>query len=119
MKKKAIITLVILVITSSNCRKVIIDILPQLEIEVVDADGIPQAGVSVKLFTTIEDWREVENVFRISVTDNNGIVLFKELEECIYYFLAEKGELNNRLNISVTEKKLSKNIIAVIKTTIE
>lgn len=52
-------------------------------------------GVSVKLFENEDDYKNEKNAVAEGVTDNKGVVKFKELKAIPYFILAKKGDLNN------------------------
>ena len=105
------------IIISSGCTKkeyVEVDVAPQLEIMVTDISDDPVSGAAVTLFETESDFYENENPVKTSVTDAAGKVLFEELNETIYYFYAEKGDLNNFYEVMTFNDPLSKNEIKTI-----
>lgn len=91
-----------------------VDVAPQLEITVTGASANPVPGATVTLFETQEDFYKNENPLETSVTDATGKVLFDELNEDIYYFYAEKGELNNFFEVVTFTIPLIKNEIRTI-----
>jgi len=100
---------------SIGCKKYIeVDVDPQLEITVTDMSDNIVVGATVNLFTTEEDFLLNENPIKTKTTDAAGQVLFEELNEMIYYFYAEKGELNNYYEVVTFAKSLKKNEIKTI-----
>ena len=105
------------IIISSGCTKkeyVEVDVAPQLEITVTDISEGPVNGARVTLYETENDFYEDQNTVKTSVTDATGEVLFDELNEKIYYFYAEKGDLNNFYEVVTFAIPLSKNEIRTI-----
>lgn len=96
-----------------------IDNLPQLEITVVDLSHSVVADSKVTLFANEDDLKAKTNPLGNSLTDSNGIALFSDLEEKIYYFYAEKAEMNNAKSISLISEKLQINVKATVQTTIK
>lgn len=67
-----------------------------LELTVRDGDGVAVDGATVKLYSSEEDWISEENQIGAAlVSDVNGKVIFTDLTDANYYFLAEKDCLNN------------------------
>lgn len=105
------------IIICSDCTKkeyVEVDVAPQLEITVNDISDNPVSGASVTLFETEGDFYQDENSVKASVTDATGKVIFHKLNEKIYYFYAEKGDLNNFYEVVTFTIPLSKNEIRTI-----
>lgn len=120
MKKNLILIISILLITLNSCETIVnIDTPPQLEITVLDIDGNSVQEANVSLFETESDWKNKTNQLFTKKTNNNGIVLFENLESKIYYFYVEKLNMNNIESIAVIDKELQTNIKAKIKTIIK
>jgi hypothetical protein len=124
MKNKSTIYLIflvaLLVTTLCRCKKeyTYIDNKPQLEIGVKDNTGQPISGAVITLFLTQNDWNKKVNAIQTASSDSKGTVLFKDLEEKVYYFLVEKGTQNNVLGIAYFAQPLKINEIRVIQTII-
>jgi hypothetical protein len=91
-----------------------IDVAPQLEITVTEISGIVVDSATVTLFGSQEDFLSQENILQTLITGSAGKVLFKELEEDIYYFYIEKGELNNFYEVVTFSEPLEMNHVMTI-----
>lgn len=84
----------------------------RLRATIIDGLGNPVQGVTVNIYTSEDDYRESENEVGTGVTNEKGIVLFKNLEPIPYYIDARKGDLNNEASGvqtgSLEEGKLNK-----------
>jgi len=110
-----LLTIVFIFVFLMGCKKYIeVDVDPQLEITVTDESANIVVGATVKLFTTEEDFLVNENSISTKTTDTAGQVLFEDLDEAIYYFYAEKGDLNNYYEVVTFAKSLKKNEIKTI-----
>ena len=67
----------------------------QLHLTVRNDLGNTVEGASVHLFETEEDYKKETNAVAESITDEKGIVKFKELKAISYYVLVEKDDMNN------------------------
>lgn len=67
----------------------------QLHITVRNDLGNIEEGVTVQLYEKESDYQAEENAVAEGVTDEKGIVRFKELKAISYFVLAKKGDLNN------------------------
>jgi hypothetical protein len=106
---------IFIVSISSGCEEIIkVDVDPQLQITVKDESDNIVVGAAVNLFDTEEDFLLNENEVMNGTTDAAGQVLFKELSEEIYYFYAEKDELNNYYEVVTFAEPLKKNEIKTI-----
>lgn len=92
---------------------------PQLEITVVDLSHTAVANATVTLYASEDDLKAKTNPLGNSLTGSDGAALFTELEEIIYYFYAEKEEMNNTKSTSLIGEKLQINVKATIQTTIK
>lgn len=113
-KEKIFIVAIFLSVFFNGCIEkeyVYLDVTPQLEITVKDETNNTIAGATVNLYNSEEDFYQKENPVQTKVTNGSGIVLFKDLSEIIYYFYAEKGELNNYYEVVTFAKPLRKNEI--------
>ena len=121
MKTKLLIlaTLLLFFASCEKKKEVYVDNLPQLEITVLDITHTAVDGVSVTIFDNETDFKSNSNGIKTSSTDSQGKVLFTDLEEKVYYFFAEKGDMNNLKNVSVIEKQLAINVKAQVKTVIK
>jgi hypothetical protein len=66
-----------------------------LNITVRDGLGNTVEGATVRLFETEDDYNKEENAVAEGVTDDKGVVKFKDLKDIAYFVLAEKDDLNN------------------------
>jgi hypothetical protein len=67
----------------------------QIHITVRNELGNVEPGVNVKLFETEDDYESEQNAVAEGVTDEKGIVRFKELKAISYFILAKKEDKNN------------------------
>lgn len=67
----------------------------QLTVTVRNELGNTEDGVKVQLFETEDDYQKEENVAAEGVTDEKGVVKFKELKAIPYYIIARKGDKDN------------------------
>lgn len=91
-----------------------IDVSPQLEILVKDKAGNPILGATVSLYTSENDFNSKVSERKTEMTNAVGKVLFKDLNETVYYFYAEKDGLNNFYEAVTFTNPLSKNEIRTI-----
>lgn len=94
------------------------DNLPQLEITVINPLDDFVSNAKVSLFQNENDWNNKANSVSEQSTDANGLVLFEDLEERTYYFLVQKGELNNMESASYIDTPLEINVKAQVITVI-
>ena len=107
MKKLNIFAILALVLFLFSCtEKEYIDADPQLLFTVVADNLVFVEGASVSLFNSQEDWENHSNVVASLQTDGKGQVLFENLDEQIYYFFIEKGDLNNLADIAALSAPL-------------
>lgn len=107
MKKLNIFAILALVLFLFSCtEKEYIDAAPQLLFTVVADNLVFVEGASVSLFNSQEDWENHSNVVASLQTDGNGQVLFENLDEQIYYFYIEKGDLNNLADVAALSEPL-------------
>lgn len=110
MRHKNLFILSIFMLIFIGCeKKEYVDVAPQLKINVIDEIGNKVEDATVKLYETEQDWLDSTNVIRTKTTNNDGVVLFKNLEEKIYYFFVSKDNLNNKMTIATHENTLKKN----------
>ena len=67
----------------------------QLTATVRNELGNTEAGVTVQLFETEDDYKTEKNVAAQGVTDKKGIVKFKDLKATSYYVIARKDDKDN------------------------
>jgi len=96
-----------------------IDNAPQLGVTVVDLSHTAVANANVTLYASEADLKAKTNPLVNKITSSDGTALFTELEESIYYFYAEKDEMNNTKSISLINEKLQVNMKATVQTTIK
>ena len=103
---------------ATSCTK--IDTRPILELSVVNSDGQPVAGVLVGLFDDMDQWSMLENPVQAwRETNENGIVVFLDLQEKIYYFYADGDTLCNIGHEILLQESLRLNEIRQVKVIIE
>ena len=106
---------IFIVFISAACEEIVkVDVDPQLQITVKDESDNIVVGAAVNLFDTEEDFLLNENEVKTKTTDAAGQVLFQGLDEEIYYFYAEKGELNNYYEVVSFAEPLKKNEIKTL-----
>src|SRR6478752_2249930 len=66
-----------------------------LKINVRNELGNIEAGATVTLYKTKEDYEKNQNPVKTGKTDEKGNVLFEKLETVSYYVQVEKGDKNN------------------------
>jgi archaellum component FlaF (FlaF/FlaG flagellin family) len=90
------ICLLLLVSCSSDDANSIIAPKTSLEITFKDELGNSMQDVVVKLFSSQDDWNNGTNqVGTVHYSDADGVVLFEDISNIKYYWLAEKGCQNN------------------------
>ena len=94
---------------SSCTKEILIDVPPQLEIQVTDLNDQTISAVSVSLYLTLDDWDQELNAVATQTTDSNGIALFETLDPQTYFFYAEKGVLNNKFGVATHSMMLAPN----------
>lgn len=67
----------------------------QIHITVRNELGNTVEGATVKLFEQEKDYTEETNIAAEGVTDEKGVVKFKDLKAIPYFILAEKDATNN------------------------
>ncbi len=67
----------------------------QLHVTIRNELGNTEEGVSVTLYETDVDYEKEQNPVQTGITDEKGIVKFKELKTQEYFVLAKKGDKNN------------------------
>jgi len=95
------------------------DVAPQLEIIVKTETGQLVSRAQVSLFETEDDWINKTNIVQSGETDGQGCILFSDLDEIKYYFLAVKNSMTNRNEVSETNEVLKVNVKAIVETTIK
>jgi len=76
-----------------------------LKVRIIDNKGNSLPGVTVKLYTALEDLEQEEKqVSTTLTTDTTGEVVFSGLSMLKYYWYAEKGCMNNMNGILTTDK---------------
>lgn len=118
MKKFLIVFFFATLLVSCSKETIYIDNPPQLEIVVIDVNNNKIPNAIVTIYLNEDDWQNKTNSIEQQNTDANGTVLFENLEEVIYYFYVQKGNLDNTLGVSYFANPLKKNEIRVVQTTI-
>ena len=117
IKNKILLTIMLSIMLLAGCTEkeyIEIDVAPQLEIMVKDLSDNIIAGATINLYSSEEDFDLKKNEVQTKTTDDSGKALFKDLSEDIYYFYAEKGELNNYYEVVTFASPLKKNEIKTI-----
>lgn len=88
--------------------EIVVTTLPTtLELTVKDETGNPVPGATVELYASEQDWNDQINQIGATLTaDANGKVVFSDLTNVNYYFLAEEDCLNNVNGVHVTASPL-------------
>lgn len=108
-------TFCLCITTLFSCQKTeLIDNTPQLEITVLNENGGRIQGASVTLYDSEDNWNNGTNFLQSGLTDSQGIILFEELEEQVYFIYAEKDELSNQDGISALNEELQINVRALL-----
>jgi len=98
-----IIALIFLVFT--GCKKDDAALSTSLKIRVIDEHGNSISGITVKLYSALEDLEHQEKQIGLTqASDSTGEVTFDDLQPLKYYWLAEKGCMNNINGIATTDK---------------
>lgn len=116
-----IFTLCTLVLILTGCTKkeyIYVNVAPKLELVVVNTVGNVQEGAVINLYKTEADFYSKTNSTRNGSSDVNGICVFENLDESIYYFYMEKGGLNNYYEEVTFSSPLKINEIKKIQCTI-
>jgi hypothetical protein len=84
--------------------------LPQLEVTVLDQDQAPLPDVFVALFTSREDWQQMENPVQAwRQTGPEGQVVFIDLKETTYWIYCRKDDRDNSFDEIRTDGDLKMN----------
>ncbi|NOQ26534.1 MAG: hypothetical protein GQ564_14340 [Bacteroidales bacterium] len=120
MKKINFLFILILFLIALACSETeYVDNKPQLEIQVVDSENNLIEQAQVCLYDSETDWAKRTNAISELITNEQGIVLFEELDTKQYYFFVEKESLTNLFDIYTHTKPLEINVISQIKTKIK
>ena len=117
VKIRNFLAIVFCLILFTGCTEkeyVYLDVAPQLEIIVEDQSANIIEGATVKLYNSSEDFYENNNPLQTKVTNQSGKALFKDLDETVYYFYIEKGEMNNYYEVVTFARPLRKNEIKTL-----
>ena len=98
--KKAFYLLVVIVVLLSGFQI----IKTQLVVTVVNELGNKEAGASVQLFETEEDYTKETNAVAEAVTDAKGVARFKDLKAIPYYIIVRKENRDNSGGGEKTDK---------------
>lgn len=97
-----------LLLTLSGCFET--DNPPQLEVSVIDQDSLPVPDAYVTLFTSQQEWRQLENPAQAwRRTGLEGQVLFIDLKETTYWIYCRKGDQDNSFDEITTQGDLKLN----------
>jgi hypothetical protein len=96
-----------------------IDNKPKLKIQVLDLEDELVENAIVSLYNSKIDWTNKTNTIAQLPTNENGIVLFEELDEKQYFFFVEKESLTNIFDIYTHETPLEINVISQMKIVIK
>jgi hypothetical protein len=117
MKNQVFILKTLLIIALWSCSETeFMDNAPQLEITVLSSSGERIENAFVFLYKSELDWKNKLNPILSDETNSQGIILFDNLEEQLYFFFVQKEELTNIESISALEKELQINVKAKITT---
>lgn len=89
-----------------------------LKINIRNSLGNIESGVAVTLYANKEDFKKEENPVQEGVTNDKGMVTFKNLEAKAYYVAAEKGDMTNfglGVQTNVLEAKKVNKVTIVIE----
>jgi hypothetical protein len=67
----------------------------QMVLTVRNELGNTEAGVTVQLYETEDDYKSEKNPAATGTTDDKGVVRFKELKAISYFILARKDDKDN------------------------
>ena len=108
----------VILLVLNGCSKVDTSISTSLKIRVIDKQGNSISGVAVKLYSALEDLEHQEKQTGLTQTsDSTGEVTFVDLQPLKYYWLAEKGCMNN-INGITTADKLELNKTRTVTSTL-
>ncbi|GJM30088.1 MAG: hypothetical protein DHS20C17_27230 [Cyclobacteriaceae bacterium] len=94
MKKSAFFILFIFLLSGTGFTAS--EVIPtSLKINIRNSLGNSEAGVSVTLYGNKEDFKKEENPVQQGLTNEKGMVTFKNLEAKVYFVAAEKGDMSN------------------------
>lgn len=120
MKKiNVILCLVVLasVVVFSSCEDEKVEPKTSLELTIRNSLGNPVSGASVKLFTSLEDWKNLSNQKgSTKLSDASGKVKFDDLSPSNYFWFAGKGCETNYFGGSATVSPLTKGRMTTINT---
>jgi hypothetical protein len=103
--KQSIPLIAVILLAFTGCSKVETSISTSLKIRVIDEQGNSISGVTVKLYSALEDLEHREKQTGLTkASDLTGEVTFDDLQPLKYYWLAEKGCMNNINGIATTDK---------------
>ena len=72
------------------------EVIPtNLKITIRNELGNLESGVTVTLYANQEDFKKEENPIQQGVTNEKGVVTFKNLQPRAYFVSAEKGDMSN------------------------
>ena len=91
--KRILSSLVVLVFLATTLSAQIIK--TQMHVTIRNELGNTEDGVTVQLFENEDDYKQEKNIVAEGVTDEKGVVKFKELKAISYFVLAKKGDKNN------------------------
>jgi hypothetical protein len=91
--KRALQSLVAILLLATSLQAQIIK--TQMHVTIRNDLGNTEAGVTVQLFETEDDYKNEKNAIAEGVTDEKGVAKFKELKAISYFVIAKKGEKNN------------------------
>ena len=102
-----------------SCKKTeYVDKPAELKIVVTDIAGLPVSGASINLFDDGENFLSDTNAVKSGSTDENGVIVFQDLDESLYYFRAEKDGKTNEGFPSASSNPLKIGTITIIETKI-
>lgn len=92
---------------------------PELIISVKDTNNLAIPKAAVFLYDDIDAWYAKENELKQDSTNDQGTVVFKNLESKIYYVFVSKDSLSNQHGIAKTSDSLKLNEIRTLEIVID
>ncbi len=120
MKYFRIFSAILIWVLLLSCKKTVYqDMNPQLKVVVKNSDQNPVKDASVYLYASVDDFQNNTNVVNSGTSDETGSVLFTDLQEVIYYFMAEYDGKCNCYGVSATSDSLQKGYVVIVETIIK
>jgi hypothetical protein len=93
-----------------------VDMRPQLKIVVKNLSEEVVSNAAVELYDSLDYFTSRTNALKTGITDENGTVVFSELNERLYYFYIYLDEKTNLFYINGTSKALETGTITIVAT---